>query len=476
MWLLLLRALVCFFSGTAFLVPTVKGALRQQTFSPLIPSIRHPPLLITHVHILHVTLAMMECSFPLLMRRPNGTYIYYFIDVCGEVELGNSQKWCARVWWAVLKGHLFVGPVSASSMTKRQLFTFEPIHSQRVESLMADSFFKSVYERWGLHHKTRIQAFRFERECASGGGGGNIFSAPPIQFSGFHKGLLEDFLHSFFSAQHVRESLGLSTNAETLHRQENIDFDELRCSWTTLKPFKRLVDAGVVRCVDVTESDVATNGIKDSKDRNVADELDTPTFDGARMPVVRRADFYLPHDIIVADELRALFLLAHNKAVTGDGEDDDYMDDYGFSFGSGGVSLPILRGVFGDMGERSEFLYHVLWRLVAGGGTNNQWDEEFTVYLEAARMLYKALVSIRAVPGTTNGRGGNEDEPDRAMDEEDATAALQPEVVSTVACVKTLGGLKLFERHDDAEPSNLNYCYVCVNPLQAQVIVWYHCF
>ncbi|RNC56330.1 hypothetical protein TcCL_ESM06147 [Trypanosoma cruzi] len=350
-------------------------------------------------------------------------------------------------------------------------FSFEPLTHRRLEHVLTDPAYKEAQRRWGLHSQTRVCALRFEQENKSriaqegashGGGVGNgAVVAGAIRFSGFHKGVLQEFLVSLFDSTAVRDALALSP-AMRLTR-DAVEYTELHCSWTTLEPFTRLVKAGVVRHVEV-QGDVCH------------DEAEAAIFDGCvRLPVVRRPDFYLPHDIAVTDELRALFLLAHNRAISHEG--DEYAEEEAWdaiNYGSGaGLSIAALRRIFTEA-ERSEFLYHILWRLVAGGGSNNQWDDDLGVYLDVARAWYKGLVAIRAVQkNEATSAGGGMDEPDRAA-YVDGTV-LTPEVVSTVVSVQAVSGFSLFTRTDDAEPSNLNYCYVCIDPVEAEVVVWYHC-
>ncbi|EKF38140.1 hypothetical protein MOQ_001653 [Trypanosoma cruzi marinkellei] len=286
--------------------------------------------------------------------------------------------------------------------------------------------------------------------------------AGAIRFSGFHKGVLQEFLVSLFDSTTVCDALALSSGQRLT--RDAVEYTELHCTWTTLEPFTRLVKAGVVRHVEV-QGDVCH------------DEAEAAIFGGGvHLPVVRRPDLYLPHDIAVTDELRALFLLAHNRAMFHEGDEDVEEEAWdAITYGSGaGLPPAALRRIFTEA-ERSEFLYHILWRLVAGGGSNNQWDDDLGVYLDVARAWYKGLVAIRAVQKneTTSTRGEME-KPDRAADV-DGTL-LTPEVVSTVVSVQAVSGFSLFGRTDDAEPSNLNYCYVCIDPVEAEVVVWYHCF
>ncbi|RNF07877.1 hypothetical protein TraAM80_03135 [Trypanosoma rangeli] len=351
-------------------------------------------------------------------------------------------------------------------MGPRTRFSFELKTQRRLDAVLTDPIFKEAQQRWGIHSQTRVCAFRFEQENTSGtvqegaSHGGGVVVAGALRFSGFHKGMLQDLLVSFFESTAVREALALCAAPKALG--DAVQYTELYCSWTTLEPFMRLVEAGVVRRVELSE-DVPR------------DEAEAAIFDGAvRFPVVRRADVYLPHDIAVTDELRALFLLAPSRAMCHEEEEEEDEAWNTCSYGSGArLSLGTLRGIFSAT-ERSEFLYHIVWRFVAGGGNNNQWDEDLGVYLDLARMWYKSLVAIRAVhTEETTAVAGGMDEPDRAADVD--SGALIPEVVSTVVAVQAVGGLSLFARSDEVEPSNLNYCYVCIDPVEAEVVVWYHC-
>ncbi|KEG11334.1 hypothetical protein DQ04_02731060 [Trypanosoma grayi] len=367
---------------------------------------------------------------------------------------------------------------------QQEHFFFEPLPQRRFDALLGDPVFKAAQHRWGLHATTRLCAFRFQRDSGSSNMNNNAVSSVHLRFSGFHRGLLPEFLQALFEAPAVREGLALRAEAEASAGGGGVDYCELRCCWTTLQPFARLAAAGVVRHVEPS-----ADGDSNDKNKIKDDDDEVAPFDGVRMPVVRRADVYLPHDIAVTDELRALFLLAHNGGACGgdNSDDDDDDNDDAFGFGARGqLSTAALRSVFSKE-ERSEFLYHILWRLVAGGGSTNQWDDELTVYLEAARIFYKSLVAIRlaqvsATSSQTTAAAGTTaavvDEPDRGVEDDDALkrGTLVPEVVSTVVSVRNVHGVRLFDRSDDAEPSNLNYCYVCINPAQSEVVVWYHCF
>jgi hypothetical protein len=137
-------------------------------------------------------------------------------------------------------------------------------------------------------------------------------------------------------------------------------------------------------------------------------------------------DVYLPCGITVSDQLRGLFML---------GEESEF------------------HGTYYTSEEQKEFLYHVMWRLCAGGALN-QWEDNFVTLKDAARSLYKDLVCV--------GRDEDTDE---------------LKVLSHVMLVKEIDGVpQLFPRDDQCSPSNGNYCYVVVNPSRKEVVVWYHAF
>lgn len=352
-------------------------------------------------------------------------------------------------------------------------FFFEPVQSRRVDFLLSDPFLAETRRKWGLHRKTRLCAFRFERSQLAPHSGAQA-STGALRFSGFHAGLLPEFLAALFSTTALREALGL--RAVERSAADGVRCGVLGCAWTTLEPFARLAAAGVVRRVEEKREEEKREKKEEEEEEQAA------AFDGGvRMPVVKRAETYLPHDIAIADELRALFLLAHNNARRRDefdngGEEEEEEEEWSaFGYGTGaGLSMATLRHIFTEA-ERSEFLYHILWRLVAGGGSNNQWEDDLTTYLEAARKWYKNLVAIRAcVSSEAASLGKCMHEVDRAAEVDGGV--LTPEVVSTVVAVHAVGGLALFDRTDDAEPRNLNYCYVCIDPTEAEVIVWHHSF
>lgn len=238
------------------------------------------------------------------------------------------------------------------------------------------------------------------------------------------------------------------------------------------------------------------------------------------MPVRQRAELMLPGGIVVSDELRALLLIVnsanfmrrrmstrnamtHTHAELGhasahstdthkddenepdcrtdDSDDEDWCDELGSYYDSFG-SLPraMLRRVFSAR-EQHELLYHVLWRLVAGGGAMNQYDNDLTHYRLVARAVMRDLLSDSLTARATRTESGAEES---AVHYEPVIQAH----VYAVDAICTAHGLGLYgaaDRHTrvsnttcevvhDMMSVNLNYCYVVVHPLVNCVTVWYH--
>ena len=182
----------------------------------------------------------------------------------------------------------------------------------------------------------------------------------------------------------------------------------------------RAAAAPTVRKVDFTELRVASVSL-DLFDRLVNGDIVRET---EQLHICKMMDMYLPCGITVADQLRSVF-----------------MNEQESEFG---------QGLFSDE-EKKEFLYHVMWRILAGGALN-QWDDYFTTYKDFARDLYRDVVCV-----------GKQDDEIR--------------VLSHVYLIKAADGLPfLFPKSDEMEPSNGNYFYVIVNPTRKEVVVWYHGF
>jgi hypothetical protein len=180
-------------------------------------------------------------------------------------------------------------------------------------------------------------------------------------------------------------------------------FAELRCRETTLDYFDRLVDGHIVR--------PPPSSARDGED-------DEP------LRVVSMMDVYLPGGVTVGDQLRGMFML---------GEGSEFHDKY-------------------SADEKAEFLYHLMWR-VCTGGVLNQWEDNFVVYKNFVRDLYRDIVCVARDAGTG-----------------------ELTLLSHIYQICAVDNLMLFPRDDESEPSNFNYCYVAVNPTRKEVVVMYHLF
>ncbi|CBZ29164.1 conserved hypothetical protein [Leishmania mexicana MHOM/GT/2001/U1103] len=288
----------------------------------------------------------------------------------------------------------------------------------------------------------------------------------------FHHGVAADFLRSLFASPCVRSDLvgDDAHHAQSTVGDDKLQFRPLTCRWTTLEPLRNgLVDAKVVRQV-LRDVDGAT--VRDANQ---------PTY---FLPTVKRVEELLPHGEVISDELRALFLRAHGRPSAqgkggcgelydeSDREDTDTDDDDVWGSMSGGkLSMRQLRGVFGKE-SREEFLYHIVWRLIAGSGPLNQFEDDAAVYLDAARELYRCLAkSLHIVEAAEQEVDGDV----AALEEPNSAPVRYKAVVDTsIYEVASAPGMTLFPRTDGLHPSNLNYCYVAVNPSEQMVTVWYH--
>lgn len=302
----------------------------------------------------------------------------------------------------------------------------------------------------------------------------------------FHHGMADSFLRDLFSAPAVVSQLtGSVTNTSS-----ELRFRPLTCHWSTFTSLRQALVAGkVVRQVRPP-----------SEHPSSAEQQHSEYQPDVRLPTVKCAEELLPHGEVICDELRALFLQAHSRScpseyspvikeenveVQDGASDGDEYDGDGAWGVMAGAKLPLrqLRGVF-DTSARTEFLYHVLWRLIAGGGPLNQFEDDAAVYFDVARQLYRALITsfhVREVAVAAGAAGNNE-----VDDEEGDVAALEspkkPSPVTRLEAVVdalvyevfSIPHVQLFPSSDGVTPSNLNYCYVVVNPSEQTVCVWYH--
>lgn len=283
-------------------------------------------------------------------------------------------------------------------------FTFAAQPNRQFDITRPGGEYHTLLEKWGLLPDTELLCFRFEQL--------------------YHRGMCDAFLTSLFRSEALRGTMRLANGRGELNQPfpvipatAKVQFEELSCSAVSLDMFDRLVDNHVVR-----ESLGAA--AHDDDDEQQEDDENPPPVEEQR--VVQMMDTYLPCGITVSDQLRGLFML---------GEESEFYGAY-----------------FND-DEQKEFLYHILWRLCAGGSLN-QWEDNFVVLKDATRTFYKDLVCV-------------------ARDEDDAEAL---KVLSHVLLVKAIDDVPLFPRDDRCTPSNGNYCYVVVNPSRKEVLVWYHAF
>ncbi|SYZ68297.1 Domain_of_uncharacterised_function_(DUF4498) [Leishmania braziliensis MHOM/BR/75/M2904] len=367
-----------------------------------------------------------------------------------------------------------------------------PTHGSAFAFCIDREPYKSLFTKWGLLHPLEWNLHTYRYSCISEATSStertltvhtvtppsssrtaNATAAPVAAAAlRFHHGVAADFLRCLFASPCVKADL-MSDDAHhaQLHVGENkLQFRPLTCRWTTLEPLRQgLVDAKVVRQVLHDTSGAAV------RDANQSVYL---------LPTVKRAEELLPHGEVISDELRALFLRAHSRPAAqvrgecgdlsseGDWDDADADDDD--TWGSmSGAKLPLgqLRGAFSKE-SREEFLYHTVWRLVAGSGPLNQFEDDAAVYLDAARELYRCLVkSLHVVEVAEQEKMDDE----VALEAPDNTLARYKAVVdASIYEVTAAPGMTLFPRSDGVHPSNLNYCYVVVNPSEQTATVWYH--
>lgn len=323
------------------------------------------------------------------------------------------------------------------------------------------------------------------------------------------------FLQDLFSADRSGCIAPPLTSANLLPQPAapGASYRVLSCRWTSLERLtSRCIAAGVVR-----------NSAGELRGSGAAEESWTS------LPIRQRYETVLPHGEAVGDELRALLLQAHSRVTPisvssewvsagaaalnaecdeEEEEEEEEEDSYGWGIGASKMTRRELRSVFSPE-DRSEFLYHILWRLVVGSGPLNQYEDDAAVYFDTARVVYRSLLaSLRAVKKpaplpeikdaaassfSTNAVGSSAEDDvatsgsaATALNSIEDTAPSPSPTVSTAATVYeavvetvvyqvfALSGWVLFPVSDGVVPSNLNYCYVIVNPSSQQVTVWHH--
>lgn len=176
--------------------------------------------------------------------------------------------------------------------------------------------------------------------------------------------------------------------------------------------------------------------------------------------VCNMADVFLPCGITVSDQLRGLFML----------NEEENPDCY---------------EIFSEE-ERNEFLWHVMWRLLAGGAVN-QYEDEFAPYKDACRDVYKSLISVGRVNKNSNNSSSSQQKQQKDdLDDNDdqkpsATSTPSLEVQSLAAQVKDIkcknkSVMKTIFFPKDDRTGNHNFLYVVVDPFRKTCIVWYNAF
>eukprot|EP00992_Anisonema_acinus_P016024 TRINITY_DN9984_c0_g1_i4.p1 TRINITY_DN9984_c0_g1~~TRINITY_DN9984_c0_g1_i4.p1 ORF type:complete len:261 (+),score=79.82 TRINITY_DN9984_c0_g1_i4:59-784(+) len=152
-----------------------------------------------------------------------------------------------------------------------------------------------------------------------------------------------DFVAHFFNSPAVQAAIRVVDRGGTptaLHgKVQNVKFKQLGCTAVTLDLFDKFYSADIIR----------------EDDQSISKCMDR----------------YLDGGVTVADRLRETLMC---------GDDCDHCE------------------LFTDE-EKNEFLYHVLWRIAAGGALC-QWEDDFTPYRDAARGIYKDLVGVQKNPLT----------------------------------------------------------------------------
>lgn len=313
-------------------------------------------------------------------------------------------------------------------------FTFEHDPRRAFEILQPHSEVHTLLDKWGLLQGTQLAAFRFNEAFPHRGLLGpllsSLFASSAFRLNvlpadGRGGALNNGFPKLADEATHMPVRLmgsdpQPSQGSSSKSNAESITVVPLVSRETTLQLFDRLVNGEIVRpAVDARGNEV--------------DDAEEST---APQRVCQMMDVYLPCGVTVSDQLRGLFML---------GDESEH------------------AGTFTDE-EKQEFLYHVMWRLCAGGALC-QWEDDFQKYKDVARLLYKDLVCV--------GRS-----------EDDGELTILSHVVQVVPSAAwsgggegpKIGGVSLFPKDDGCSPSNGNYMYVIVNGTRKEVVVWYHGF
>jgi hypothetical protein len=231
----------------------------------------------------------------------------------------------------------------------------------------------------------------------------------------FRRGTANEFLLSLLNHNSFQTNMRVSDGRGGLRpwtphaSVQSIDFVPVRATLTSLNVFDKLKEQGIVR--------------------------DTGS-------IARCMDIYLPSSVTLANLLRAHFMAPEDELP----DELQYMDD----------------DVKFTEDEKSEFLYHVMHRIVAGGSLC-QWEDDFEPYKDACRALYKDMVVVSK-------RQINPDDVEAG-----ASSALEVQTL-----VYQIRGATLTDGTDanffPKEDAHSNFFYVAIHPQRRALTVWYHGF
>ncbi|EPY29777.1 hypothetical protein AGDE_09834 [Angomonas deanei] len=201
--------------------------------------------------------------------------------------------------------------------------------------------------------------------------------------------------------------------------------------------------------------------VRDAREK-LGEENESPAGASLSLPIARRSDTVLSGNAaVVRMSSRALFLL--QKPGDESGDDDEEEDDFsGMGYGDfGGLSKKSLRSVLEGSVIKSSFLFHLLQRLVAGGGMMNQFEDDFAVYVDTSRALFREWIT----PTLTVRRVEDE-----AADEK---GWFVPSSEALIYQLHTPYSMDRKKRAVAPYYELFNYCYLILNIKQQTCVFWY---
>lgn len=286
--------------------------------------------------------------------------------------------------------------ISIEEATRTEGFAFEFDPSRAFASFTTNKEVAENLSKWGLPHSSTV---------------GQHYGCDTM----FRRGMAAEYLKALFNDPSFRTHFMVTDTRGGLRlwspiaKVDAVDFVPVRATATTLEVFDRFKEAGLVR---------ESGGI------------------------ARCMDVFLPSGATVANLLRAYFMIP--------ADDEDNMPEELRDIG--------VENVLSDE-QRSEFLVHILHRVMAGGPLC-QWDDDFEPYRDAARALYKDMVVV--------GKSVN----DEAAEGGAPALEVQSQVFQVRGVTMSDGtDSMIFPREGD---DNTNYLYVSIHPHRRALTVWYH--